>query len=63
MTGRPDKYAQQRAITRLINAAKDAGLEIGGIEIGPGEIIRLLTKGETKADAFEDWKREKANAG
>lgn len=63
MTADPDKYALQRAITRAIQAAKSAGLEIGGVEIAPGGLIRVLTKGATAADAFAEWQNKRQRVG
>lgn len=65
MSGEPDKYALKRAITRAINAAQDAGLDVGGVEIAPGGVIRVLTAGVAKVDAFAEWKngRKAAHVG
>lgn len=66
MTAEPDKYALQRAITRAIKALQDAGLEVGGVEIAPGGMIRVLTKDAAKVDAFAEWqnrRKQTAHAG
>lgn len=66
MTGEPDKYALKRAITRAIEAMKDAGLEVGGVEIAPGGVIRVLTAGAAKVDPYADWsnrRKQAAHAG
>jgi hypothetical protein len=56
-----DKYALQRAITRAVRALQDAGLEVGGVEIAPGGLIRVLTKDSAKADPFSDWQKRRAS--
>ena len=64
MSGRPDNnYALQKVIERAIRAAKAAGLDVGGFDVRADGTVRILTKGEAQADAFSDWKRERANAG
>lgn len=63
MSGRATSYAVQKIIERAIKAAKDAGLDIGGVDVLPDGTVRVLTKESTKVDAFSDWKRERANAG
>ena len=62
MSPRPS-YAVQKIIERAVKAAKDAGLEVGGVEVLPDGTVRVLTKDSTQHDAFADWKRERANAG
>ncbi len=39
------------------------GLDVGGFEIAPGGVIRVLTKGETKVDEFSLWKKKRAANG
>lgn len=56
-------YAVQKIIERAVKAAKDAGLDVGGVEVLPDGTVRVLTKESTKVDPFADWKRERANAG
>lgn len=63
MSVRPSAYAVQKIIERAIKAAKDAGMDVGGVEVSPDGTVRVLTKESTKVDAFSDWKRERANAG
>lgn len=50
-------YALKKIIARAVDAAKDAGLEIGGVEVLSDGTVRVLTKDSVKADAFSDWKR------
>ena len=50
-------YALKKIIARAVDAAKDAGLEIGGVEVLSDGTVRVLTKDSVKSDAFSDWKR------
>lgn len=56
------EYAEQKAIERAIRAMQALGLEIGGVEIAPGGVVRVLTKGEIKADGYGQWKKNRAGA-
>lgn len=54
-------HAKQHLIARAIRAARDAGLEIGAVDVRPDGSIRILTPDQIKssADPYEDWKAKK----
>lgn len=60
MAERPS-YAVQKIIERAIKAAKDAGMDVGGVEVSPDGTVRVLTRESTKVDAYADWKRRAVN--
>jgi hypothetical protein len=58
MSGK-SSYALQKIIERAIKAAKDAGLEVGGVDVKPDGTVTVLTKDSTKVDPFADWKKQR----
>ena len=62
MTGSKSSYAVQKIIERAVKAAKDAGLDVGGVEVLPDGTVRVLTKESTQHDAFSDWKKQRGAA-
>lgn len=62
MSGKASSYAVQKIIERAVKAAKDAGLDVGGVEVLPDGTVRVLTRESTKADDFADWKRQRGAA-
>lgn len=61
MNGKPS-YAVQKIIERAVKAAKDAGLDVGGVEVLPDGTVRVLTKDSAKTDAFADWQKRRGAA-
>lgn len=55
-------YASKVAIRRAIEAAQEAGIEVGGIEVSPDGRIKVLAKGPTPENAYDRWKASKARA-
>jgi hypothetical protein len=55
------RYPVKKIIARALDAAREAGLEIGGVDVRPDGTVRVLTREATKEDAFADWKRRAAN--
>lgn len=55
-------YAVQKIIERAVKAAKDAGLDVGGVEVLPDGTVRVLTKESAQHDAFSDWKKQRGAA-
>ncbi len=56
------RYATKAAIARGIAAARSAGLQVGGIEIGPDGTIRILQQAAATVESpYDRWKagREK----
>lgn len=62
MSGERPSYALQKVIERAIRAAKEAGLDVGGVEVLPGGGVRVLTKDSAKPDAFADWQKRRGAA-
>ena len=55
-----DHYPGAVAIKRAVAAAKAAGLNVGGLEIGPDGVIRILDRANTPPppkDEWEEWDR------
>lgn len=61
MSGRPS-YALQKVIVRAVKAVKDAGLDVGGVEVLADGTVRVLTKESAKSDAFADWQKRRGAA-
>jgi hypothetical protein len=61
MSGKPS-YAVQKIIERAVKAAKDAGLDVGGVEVLPDGTVRVLTRESAKTDAFADWQKRRGVA-
>jgi len=51
---------RQYNMEKLVRSAEAAGLEIGGIEVDPNGVIRVLTKDAAGQAASEPW--DKATA-
>lgn len=60
----PDKLSMpdiKRRVKAMSDALEALGVEIGGAEMAPDGTIRILAKGEMKADPYEAWKKARAN--
>jgi hypothetical protein len=55
-------YAVQKVIVRTIRAAKELGLDVGGVEVLPDGTVRVLTKDSVKTDAFAEWQKRRGAA-
>lgn len=53
-------YAGKVQIRHMIEAAKAAGLDVGGIEAAPDGTIRILSSqmAQPTSDEFGDWERK-----
>lgn len=59
MTKPTREYATRSQIKRAIDAARDAGIEIGGVEVAPDGTIRILSLAQTQPErtsAYDQWK-------
>lgn len=57
--GKSSGYATQVAIRRAMNAARQAGLDVAGIEVSPDGTIRVFDVRAAKQDPpdlYEQWK-------
>ncbi len=52
----------QKVIVRAVKAVKDAGLDVGGVEVLADGTVRVLTKESAKSDAFADWQKRRGAA-
>ena len=52
-----DHYPGAVAIKRAVAAAKAAGLNVGGLEICPDGVIRILDKADTPAQPADEWEQ------
>lgn len=48
-------YPGAVAIKRAVAAAKAAGIEVGGLEVTPQGVIRILRAGEKPVDEQDEW--------
>jgi len=53
-------YAGKVQIRHMVEAAKAAGLDVGGIEAAPDGTIRILSKqlAQPTTDQFDEWERK-----
>ena len=54
------RYATTAKIKQVVGAAKEAGVKVGGVEITPEGVIRVLSErmaAQAPTDAYDDWKR------
>ena len=53
-------YPTRAKIMRLIDAAKEAGLKVGGMELTRDGTIRILSdQGLPPANVYDDWQRSR----
>lgn len=55
------QYASKPALRQAVEQARDLGIDVAGIELAPGGIIRILGAAAFPAppkDEFEKWERE-----
>lgn len=53
---KPSRYASKAEIVRLIQAARAAGVDVGGFEVSPDGTIRLLPPQVSTMSDFDRWK-------
>ena len=52
----PRAYPRKAEITRAVDAARTAGIAIGGVEVSPDGTIRILPASSTPVDsAYDRW--------
>lgn len=58
MTKPVPAYATRSQIKRVVDAARDAGIDVGGVEVTPEGTIRVMTVPvpAPPRDAYEEWK-------
>lgn len=51
------KYPRKAEIQRLVRAAREAGIDVGGFEVSPEGVIRILPAAAMvkPATAFDEW--------
>lgn len=58
---RPVHYATKAQVRRAVEAARAAGLEIGGVEVASCGTIRVLAaQAAVPTDPFDAWKARRA---
>lgn len=60
------KLPRKAEIGRVVQAAREAGIAVGGLEVAPDGTIRVLsidaTRSPTPASDFDEWMRQEGRA-
>lgn len=57
MSNERQHYPRRAVIERAIFAAREAGISVSGIEIGPTGHVRIMTSAESdRSGAYDRWK-------